>query len=424
MGCDPAESMPRRPPCTGASSENLTVTKKTIHELDLKGRRLFVRVDFNVPIRGGVIGDDTRIRAALPTLTNALDRGATLVLGSHLGRPNGAVKPEFSLRPVADRLAELLERRVVFAEDCIGDAVTRAMGQVGARGVVLLENLRFHAGEEANDRGFATALAAPADCYVNDAFGTAHRAHASTAGIVNHLPDAAAGLLMARELRYLGGLLQSPSRPFVAILGGAKVSGKMEVIENLLGRVDALLIGGAMAYTFFKAQGLAVGRSLVEDTLMDATRTIERTATERGVRLELPSDHVVTPRLEADAAHDTLAVDDPTIGDRLGVDIGPETVRRFADVIGAAKTIVWNGPMGVFEIEAFAPGTMAIAKAVANSGARTIVGGGDSVAAVGRAGVADQITHISTGGGASLELLGGRRLPGLDVLPDAGEGTD
>jgi len=400
------------------------VTKKTIHELDLKGRRLFVRVDFNVPIRGGAIGDDTRIRAALPTLTYALDRGATLVLGSHLGRPNGAVNPEFSLRPVADRLAELLQRRVVFAADCIGDAVTRAMGQVGARGVVLLENLRFHAGEEANDRVFATALAAPADCYVNDAFGAAHRAHASTAGIVNHLPDAAAGLLMARELRYLGGLLQSPSRPFVAILGGAKVSGKMEVIENLLGRVDALLIGGAMAYTFFKAQGLAVGRSLVEDTLMDATRTIERTATERGVRLELPSDHVVTPRLEADAAHDTLAVDDPTIVDRLGVDIGPETVRRFADIIGAAKTIVWNGPMGVFEIEAFAPGTMAIAKAVANSGARTIVGGGDSVAAVGRAGVADQITHISTGGGASLELLGGRRLPGLDVLPDAGEGTD
>ena len=400
------------------------MTKKTIHELDLKGRRLFVRVDFNVPIRRGAIGDDTRIRAALPTLTYALDRGATLVLGSHLGRPNGVVNPEFSLRPVADRLAELLQRRVVFAADCIGDAVTRSMGQVGARGVVLLENLRFHAGEEANDRVFATALAAPADCYVNDAFGAAHRAHASTAGIVNHLPDAAAGLLMARELRYLGGLLQSPSRPFVAILGGAKVSGKMEVIENLLGRVDALLIGGAMAYTFFKAQGLAVGRSLVEDTLMDATRTIERTATERGVRLELPSDHVVTPRLEADAAHDTLAVDDPTIGDRLGVDIGPETVRRFADIIGAAKTIVWNGPMGVFEIEAFAPGTMAIAKAVANSGARTIVGGGDSVAAVGRAGVADQITHISTGGGASLELLGGWRLPGLDVLPDAGEGTD
>ena len=400
------------------------MTKKTIHELDLKGRRLFVRVDFNVPIRGGVIGDDTRIRAALPTLTYALDRGATLVLGSHLGRPNGAVNPEFSLRPVADRLAELLERRVVFAADCIGDAVTRAMGQVGARGVVLLENLRFHAGEEANDRVFATALAAPADCYVNDAFGAAHRAHASTAGIVNHLPDAAAGLLMARELRYLGGLLQSPSRPFVAILGGAKVSGKMEVIENLLGRVDALLIGGAMAYTFFKAQGLAVGRSLVEDTLMDATRTIERTATERGVRLELPSDHVVTPRLEADAPHDTLAVDDPTIGDRLGVDIGPETVRRFADIIGAAKTIVWNGPMGVFEIEAFAPGTMAIAQAMAHSGARTIVGGGDSVAAVGRTGVADQITHISTGGGASLELLGGRGLPGLDALPDAGEGTD
>jgi phosphoglycerate kinase len=401
-----------------------TVTKKTIHTLELGGRRLFVRVDFNVPIRDGVIGDDTRIRAALPTLSYALERGATLVLGSHLGRPKGTVNQELSLRPVADRLAELLDRPVVFADDCIGEAVQTALGQVGAGRVVLLENLRFHAGEESNDREFAKALAAPVDGYVNDAFGAAHRAHASTVGIVNHVQDAAAGLLMARELRYLGGLLRSPSRPFVAILGGAKVSGKMEVIENLLERVDALLIGGAMAYTFFKARGLTVGRSLVEDTLIDATRQIERAAAEHGVRLELPSDHIVTPRLEAGAPCETLAVDDPAIGDRLGVDIGPETARRYADSIAAAKTVVWNGPMGVFEIESFAAGTMAVAHAVANSEARTIVGGGDSVAAIGRAGVGDRITHISTGGGASLELLGGRRLPGIDVLPDAGEGTD
>ena len=400
------------------------MTKKTIHALELGGRRLFVRVDFNVPIRDGVIGDDTRIRAAIPTLNYALERGATLLLGSHLGRPKGQVNQDFSLRPVADRLAQLLERPVVFAEDCIGDAVTTALGQVGTGRVVLLENLRFHAGEEANDHDFAKALAGPVDCYVNDAFGAAHRAHASTAGIVNHVHDAAAGLLMARELRYLGGLLRSPSRPFVAILGGAKVSGKMEVIENLLGRVDALLIGGAMAYTFFKARGLAVGGSLVEDALIDATRRIEHAAAERGVRLELPSDHVVTPRLEAEAPCETLAVDDPAIGARLGVDIGPETARRYADVIAGAKTVVWNGPMGVFEIEPFAPGTIAIANAVADSDARSIVGGGDSVAAIGQAGVGHKITHISTGGGASLELLGGRRLPGLDVLPDAGEGTD
>ena len=400
------------------------MTKKTIHALELSGRRLFVRVDFNVPIRDGLIGDDTRIRAAIPTLTYALERGATLLLGSHLGRPKGTANPDFSLRPVGDRLAQLLERPVVFAEDCIGDAVTAALGQVGTSRVVLLENLRFHAGEEANDRDFAKALAAPVDCYVNDAFGAAHRAHASTAGIVNHVDDAAAGLLMAREIRYLGGLLRSPSRPFVAVLGGAKVSGKMEVIENLLGRVDALLIGGAMAYTFFKARGLAVGGSLVEDALIDATRDIERAAAAHGVRLELPSDHVVTPRLAEDAPFETLAVDDPGIGDRLGVDIGPETARRYADIIATAKTVVWNGPMGVFEVEPFAPGTIAVAHAVADSDARSIVGGGDSVAAIRRAGVADKITHISTGGGASLELLGGRRLPGLDVLPDAGEGTD
>ena len=397
--------------------------KKTIRQLDVDGRRVFIRVDFNVPIRDGVISDDTRIRAALPTLTYALEYGATVILGSHLGRPKGTLTPTLTLRPVATRLAELLGRGVVFATDAVGDAVTEAVSQAGPGGVVLLENLRFHPGEAANDPAFAEALAAPADCYVNDAFGAAHRAHASTTGIVHHLREAAAGLLMAAELDHLGALLESPPRPFVAILGGAKVSGKLEVIENLLGRIDTLLIGGAMAYTFFTARGLPVGRSLVEAALIDATRTIERDAGRRGVRIELPSDHVVTDRLEVGAAHETLGVEDPAIGDRLGVDIGPATIARYAAVIADARTIVWNGPMGVFEIDAFAPGTIAIADAVATSAATSIVGGGDSVAAIGRAGVGDRITHVSTGGGASLEFLGGRRLPGVDALPDA-EGTD
>jgi phosphoglycerate kinase len=399
------------------------VPKKTIHQLDVDGRRVFIRVDFNVPIRDGVIGDDSRIRATLPTLTHALERGATVILGSHLGRPKGTPTPAYSLRPVATRLAELLERRVVFAEDAVGDAVTEAVSQAGSGGVVLVENLRFHPGEEANDPRFAEALAAPAHCYVNDAFGSAHRAHASTTGIVDHLPEAAAGLLMAAELRHLGALLESPTRPFVAILGGAKVSGKLEVIQNLLGQVDTLLIGGAMAYTFFKARGLPVGRSLVETPLIDATRAIERAAGTRGVRLELPSDHVVADRLKAGAAHETLGVEDSAIGDRVGVDIGPATVARYAALIAEARTIVWNGPMGVFEIDAFAPGTIAIAGAVAAGAATSVVGGGDSVAAIARAGVRDRITHISTGGGASLEFLGGRRLPGVDALPDAAEGT-
>ena len=398
--------------------------KRTIRQLDVDRRRVFIRVDFNVPIRDGVIGDDTRIRAALPTLTYALEHRATVILGSHLGRPQGTAHPAFTLRPVATRLAELLGRSVVFAEDAVGETVADAVSQAGPGGVVLLENLRFHPGEEANDSEFAAALAAPADCYVNDAFGSAHRAHASTAGIVSHLPEAAAGLLMAAELRHLGALLQSPPRPFVTILGGAKVSGKLEVIENLIGQVDTLLIGGAMAYTFFAARGLPVGRSLVETALVDATRAIERDAGARGVRLELPSDHVVTDRLEVGAAHETLDVGDLAIGDRLGVDIGPATVARYAAVIADALTLVWNGPMGIFENDAFAPGTIAIAEAVAASAATSIVGGGDSVAAVGRAGVGDRITHISTGGGASLEFLGGHHLPGVEALPDAHEGTD
>ena len=379
---------------------------------------MFIRADFNVPIRDGVIVDDTRIRAALPTLTYALERGATVILASHLGRPNGVVHSDFTLRPVATRLRALLGREVVFATDAVGDAVTDAVAQAGPSGVVLLENLRFHPGETANDPAFAAALAAPADCYVNDAFGSAHRAHASTTGIVHHLSEAAAGLSMAAELHHLGVLLESPPRPFVAILGGAKVSGKLELIENLLPRIDTLLIGGAMAYTFLTARGLGVGRSLVETALIDAARSVERDADRRGMRLELPSDHIVTDRLEVGAAHETLHVEDPAIGNRIGADIGPATIEQYAAVIADARTLVWNGPMGVFEIDAFARGTIAIAEAVAASSAASIVGGGDSVAAIGRAGVGDRITHISTGGGASLEFLGGRRLPGVDALPD------
>jgi phosphoglycerate kinase len=392
------------------------VEARNIKDLDLRGRKALIRVDFNVPIKNGTIQEDTRIRASLPTIRYALEQGATVILMSHLGRPKGKPNPEYSLKPVAVHLAALLGRPVEFATDCIGPAAQAAIDQAGPGGVVLLENLRFHPEEEQNDSSFAAALAALGDVYINDAFGSAHRAHASTEGIVRHVKASAAGLLMADEIAYLGRVLESPERPFVAVLGGAKVSDKLEVIENLIPRVDALLIGGAMAYTFLKARGVPVGKSLVEADLLDAARDIERRAKARNLRLELPVDHVVAPKLEAGAPAEVLKVGDEAIGDRMGLDIGPDTVTIYRAVLAGAKSVIWNGPMGVFEIDAFANGTIEVAKAVAAVTGTTIIGGGDSIAAVAKAGVTDRITHISTGGGASLEFLGGRSLPGVDAL--------
>jgi phosphoglycerate kinase len=394
--------------------------KLSIKDLDLRGKRVFVRVDFNVPIKNGVVGDVTRIEESLPTIKYALEQGATLVLASHFGRPKGKPNPQMSLRPVASRLGDMLGKPVTFTEDCVGNDAKQAVDRAhkAGAGVVLLENLRFHPEEEKNDPAFATELASLADEYVNDAFGAAHRAHASVEAITRNFRRAAAGFLMEKELRYLGHALESPERPFVTILGGAKVSDKIDVIENMLGKVDRLLIGGAMAYTFFKARGVPVGKSLVEDDKLDAARAIEADAATRGVALELPVDHVVTDRIEEGSTHEVLAIGDPAIGSRLGVDIGPATIKAYETLIAGGKTVVWNGPMGVFEIEAFANGTNAVARAVASVQGTTIIGGGDSIAAVKKAGVAERITHISTGGGASLEFLGGETLPGVAALTD------
>jgi phosphoglycerate kinase len=394
--------------------------KYSIRDLDLKGRRVFVRVDFNVPIKGGKITDETRITASLPTIEHALAQGATVVLASHLGRPKGKPAPEFSLQPVATRLSEILKRDVVFATDCVGDPARQAVekAQAGAK-VALLENLRFHPEEEKNDATFAQGLASLAEVYVNDAFGAAHRAHASVAAMVPHFgKNAAAGFLMEKELQYLGIALGEPDRPFVGILGGAKVSDKIDVIENLLGKVDRLLIGGAMAYTFFRALGLPTGKSLVEEDKLDAARDIITHAKARNVELNLPVDHVVADKLEAGIPTTVLKVNDAAIGERMGLDIGPETTKLYTTLLRDAKTVVWNGPMGVFEIDAFAAGTLGVAKAVAQVNGTTIIGGGDSVAAINKAGVADRVTHISTGGGASLEFLGGQQLPGVEALPE------
>ena len=397
------------------------MTKYSLRDFAVSGKRVFIRVDFNVPLKHGAITDDTRITSTLPTIRHVLDHGGTAVLASHLGRPKGKPAPEFSLKPVAARLGELLKRQVNFADDCIGHAAIRAVDQAHAAGgskLVLLENLRFHDEEEQNDPVFAEELSTLGDIYIDDAFGAAHRAHASVAGIVPHFADAGAGLLMEKELTYLGLALGHPDRPFVAVIGGAKVSDKIDVIDSMLGRVDRLLVGGAMAYTFFKALGMPVGKSLVEDDKQDEARTIIEHAKARGVVLQLPVDHVVADKIDAAAKTEVLKVGDAAIGDRMGLDIGPDTARLYAGLLADAKTVVWNGPMGVFELAPFAAGTMAVAHAMAHVHGTTIIGGGDSVAAINAAHVADKMTHISTGGGASLEFLGGAELPGVAALPD------
>jgi 3-phosphoglycerate kinase len=376
-----------------------------------------VRVDFNVPMEDGRITDDRRIRESLPTIRHLLDHRARVILASHLGRPKGRVDPAFTLRPVGERLQTLLGRSVALLPDCVGPAVETAVRAMQPGDVVLLENLRFHAAEEANDPAFAASLARLADLYVNDAFGTAHRAHASTAGIASHLP-AVAGLLVEKELRHLGQALQAPVRPFVAILGGKKVSDKIGVIRSLLSRADVLLIGGGMAYTFLHAQGYAIGASLCETDSLPLAAELVATAAVRGVTLHLPVDVVVAEAVAAGAAHNVVPVGAIPAG-WAGVDIGPSTAALFAGVIAQAGTILWNGPMGVFEIPAFAGGTRAVAEAMAQSKAVTVVGGGDTSAAVEELGLADRMTHLSTGGGASLEFLEGRELPGIAVLQDA-----
>lgn len=391
--------------------------KLSIRDLELPQRRLFVRVDFNVPLQEQKVADDTRIRAALPTLDYARENHARLILASHLGRPKGKRKPELSLRPVADRLRELTDASVAFAEDCVGDDVLQKTQALKDGEILLLENLRFHREEEANDQEFSRSLAQLCDAYVNDAFGSAHRAHASTVGMTRFVPRAAAGFLMEKELDYLGKAIAEPDRPYVAVLGGAKVSDKIDVIANLLTLVDRLLIGGGMGFTFLKAQGVAVGKSLVEEDKIELARKLLDEAQRRKVQVLLPLDHLVADRI--DAALQPVQTEGQGVPDgKMGLDIGKRTVEEFCKVLRGAKTIVWNGPMGVFECVPFSQGTMQVARAIADSGALSIVGGGDSIAAVKKAGVADRIRHISTGGGASLEFLAGQKLPGVEALTE------
>jgi phosphoglycerate kinase len=392
------------------------VNKLSISDLTVSGKRVFVRVDFNVPLADGKITDDTRITAALPSIRYIIEKNGRLILASHLGRPKGKPEPKYSLRPVAVRLGELLGKTIQFAPDCVGPEVEKMASALKNGDVLLLENLRFHAEEEKNDPAFAKQLAALCDVYVNDAFGAAHRAHASTAGMTAFVKQAAAGFLMQKEIESLNHALTKAEKPYVAIVGGAKISDKIELIENFINIANSILIGGAMAYTFFRAKGIPTGKSLVEVDKIDLAKALMSKAAQKNVSIELPVDHVVAAGMDSTESQ-TVSVEQ-TPADRMGLDIGPETVRHYSQIILAAKTIVWNGPMGVFENPKFAQGTFGVARAVADAKAFSIVGGGDSAAAVAQSGVESKITHISTGGGASLEFLSGQKLPGVEVLTD------